>query len=206
MTIDASESFPLKWPHGKPRTESYRRVRSAFGTSMSRARDSLLKELKLLGARYIVISTNVETYMRGGQQIPYADQSKSMEDPGVAVYYSWKEEQYCISCDKYKALMDNMQAVNKTIQAIRGIERWGTGDMMKAAFQGFKALPEPPKATIPSDWDILGIRVNASEDEIREAYLNKVKIHHPDRGGNHEMFVVVRHAYDNLMKKSKVHG
>ena len=36
-----------------------------------------------------------------------------------------------------------MQAIAKTIEALRGINRWGTGDMMEAAFKGFSALPAP---------------------------------------------------------------
>lgn len=143
--MNSEDSFPLKWPVKRPRTEKRNRKAAAFKTSMARARDSMLRELARMGASQVVISSNVETYTRGGQTIPYADQSKQMEDPGVAVYYIWRQEQYCLSCDKYNSVMDNMQAINKTVEAIRGIERWGTGEMMRAAFQGFKELPFPIK-------------------------------------------------------------
>ena len=197
--MNSSDSFPLKWPDHRKRTESWYRKRAPFKTTMARARDSVLHELKLLGASQVVISTNIETYRRGGMDIPYADQSRVDQDPGIAVYYFWKGEQYCLSCDKYKTVMDNMQAVNKTIEAIRGIERWGTGEMMKAAFSGFKELPPPPKTSV-SSWDVLNVRQGATIDEIREAYRSKVKVHHPDAGGDPVAFMDVQRAYEELTK------
>jgi hypothetical protein len=202
MNITAIDSFPLNWPVGRERKKEWERTRSAFKTTPARARDGVISELKRLGARNTVISSNVETYSRGERTYMYADQSKAQSDPGVAVYYTWKDEQYCLSCDKYKTVMENLQAIAKTIEAIRGIERWGTGEMMKAAFSGFKALPEPPKETVQSAWEILGIRPGSSEHEIKNAYRKKVKIHHPDvPGGSAFMFNKIQTAYEELIKQ-----
>lgn len=187
-----TESFPLKWPAGKPRTDKYSRKPAPFKTTPGRARDELLRQLKLLGARDIVISSNVATYMRGGQEIMYADQSAAKEDPGVAVYYTWNKEQYALACDKWNAVVDNLQALMKTVDAIRGIERWGTGDMMKAAFAGFKALPESKETAW---YDVLGVTMNSDEATIKEAYRKKVMQHHPDRGGNNDEFNIIQKAY-----------
>ena len=106
-----TESFPLKWPAGRERTSSYHRKNAAFKTTPGRARDELLAELKRLGASNIVISSNVATYRRGGQDIMYADQSAAKEDPGVAVYYTWKGEQYSLACDKWTTVTDNLQSL-----------------------------------------------------------------------------------------------
>lgn len=51
------EAYPLSWPQGYPR--SARREHSRFQTSMANARDGLLEELRLMGARQIIISTNI---------------------------------------------------------------------------------------------------------------------------------------------------
>lgn len=185
-----TESYPLKWPAGKPRTEKYYRKAAPFKTTPGRARDELLHQLKLLGASDIVISSNVATYSRGGQTIMYADQSQAKEDPGVAVYYTWNKDQYALSCDKWNTVMDNLQALMKTVDAIRGIERWGTGDMVKAAFQGFKALPET------TEWyTILEVSPKADESTIKEAYRKKAMQHHPDKGGNSNTFAIITNAY-----------
>lgn len=103
-----TEAFPLKWVFGRERTPKCSRKVAPFKTSPARARDELLHELKLLGARDIVISSNVATYRRAGQDVMYADQSSAKEDPGVAVYYTWKGEQYALACDKWTTVMDNL--------------------------------------------------------------------------------------------------
>lgn len=195
-----TESFPLSWPIGKKRTEKYRRRKDPFKTTMGKARDELLRQLRLLGASNIVISSNVATYHKGGKEIMYADQSAAKEDPAVAVYYTWKQSQYVLCCDIWDSVTGNLQALNKTVDAIRGINRWGTDDMMEAAFTGFKALPpkeekkEQPK---PPRWfEILGVRHNASIQEIKEAYRKKAMQHHPDRGGNDDNFHRIQKAYE----------
>lgn len=204
MKTSASNSFPLKWPVGRARTGSYRRVAAPFKTSMARATDGVLTGLRRLGASHIVISTNIETYMRGGQEIPYASQAKQQDDPGVAVYYSWKGEQYCLSCDKYKSVTDNMQAINKTVEAIRGIERWGTGEMMKAAFQGFKELPE--QSDKKEWWKVMCYEQkpgNASWDwaGVEAQYKSLAKKLHPDMpGGTTSAFQELQSAFTEAKK------
>jgi hypothetical protein len=200
-----TEAFPLQWPVGRERTSGYSRKSAPFKTTPGRARDELLHQLKLLGARDVVISTNVATYFRGGQEIMYADQSAAKHDPGVAVYYTWKGDQYCFACDKWNSVTDNIQALMKTVDAIRGIERWGTGEMVKAAFSGFKALPQPAE-TNPMDWyAILELSKNRiiTETDIKEAYRKKAMVCHPDRGGNPQEFARLHNAYLEAMRQLK---
>lgn len=192
-----TESFPLKWPMGRERHSKHSRKPAIFKTTPGRARDELLHELKLLGARDVVISSNVATYRRGGQDIMYADQTAAKEDPGVAVYYTWKGEQYALACDRYTTVTDNLQALNKTVNAIRGIERWGTGEMMKSAFAGFKELPE--RSSAPTWFEVLGVSSRASREQIKEAYRRKAFETHPDRGGSTEKFNAVQTAYEQGM-------
>ena len=49
----------------------------------------------------------------------------------------------------------------------------------------------------------LGINKNASQDEIKKAYRNLAKTHHPDRGGNQKMFQQINEAYDTLKDPQK---
>jgi hypothetical protein len=194
------ESFPLQWPLGRGKTTSYQRRDAAFKTSMGKAREELLRQLKLLGARNVVISSNIATYIRAGQEYMYVDQRKSMDEPGVAVYYSWKNEQYALACDRWKTVADNLQALNKTVEAIRGLERWGTGEMVKAAFMGFKELPAQTQAEV-SIWDTLELRVKPqSPDVVRDAFRRLSKIRHPDvPGGSTVAFQKLNDAYQKAM-------
>lgn len=195
------ESFPLHWPLGRKRTESWARKNATFKTSPGKARDELLYQLKKLGARDIVISSNVATYKRAGQEIMYADQRAAGDDPGVAVYYTWNGEQYSLACDKWKYWPDNLHSLNKTVEAIRGIERWGSGEMVKAAFVGFKALPEATKGK--TCWDVLDIQPTRNEDLIKSMYRSKAQSAHPDRGGSTEKFQELNNAYDAAIRYAR---
>jgi hypothetical protein len=65
--------------------------------------------------------------------LPYANR-RAPSDTGAAVYFSYKGRQMCFACDKWQDVYDNIYAISKTIEALRGIERWGAGDMVEQAF------------------------------------------------------------------------
>lgn len=187
------ESYPLSWPQGYPRTKKQKS--SQFQVSMSVARDELLDELRRLGARNVIISTNVATYERGGRQIPYADQK--VEDTGVAVYFEWEKEQHVIACDRWKSLDGNMRAIGLTVSALRGLERWGATDILKRTFSGLKQLPEQGSGR--PWWVVLGVERDAPVDELKSAYRRRAKETHPDfsEDGSSEAFREVRHAWSD---------
>jgi len=55
-----------------------------------------------------------------------------------------------------------------------------------------------------SPHDILGVDAKATKAELRKAYINKVKVYHPDcadtflREYNQEMLKIINLAYDKL--------
>lgn len=184
-------AFPLQWPAGRPRTTC--RTVARFDTSFAQARDGLATELERLGAKRPILSTNIELRLDGQ---PYAG-SANPPDPGAAVYFTYKGKSYAFACDRWRHVEDNIQAIRKTIEALRGIARWGTGDMMEAAFTGFAQLPEK---TGPDCWDILGIPVHtATETGILQAYRELAKKCHPDAGGTAQEFHLLTQAKDNAL-------
>lgn len=52
-------------------------------------------------------------------------------------------------------------------------------------------------------YEILGVKYNASENEIKKAYKRNALKHHPDRGGDEEEFKKISHAYEILSDKNK---
>ena len=52
-------------------------------------------------------------------------------------------------------------------------------------------------------YNILGVNRDASPDEIKKAYRSLSKVHHPDKGGDEEMFKKISHAYDILSDSNK---
>jgi DnaJ family protein A protein 2 len=52
-------------------------------------------------------------------------------------------------------------------------------------------------------YQILGINRNSTEEEIKQAFRNLAKTHHPDKGGNKEKFQELQEAYDTLTDPNK---
>jgi len=166
-----SEAYPLKWPNGWPRTRSPKRSR--FEVTFARARDELVDEIQRMGGRYVVLSTNVAVRRDGW---PYANQAEP-KDPGVAVYFQRGDRQMVFACDRWDRVKDNMRAIAKTIEAMRGIERWGASEMMERAFAAFEALPAP-KTWRETFGDV------RTADDLHRTYREKAKKAHPDAGGS----------------------
>lgn len=55
----------------------------------------------------------------------------------------------------------------------------------------------------PNLYKILGIKSTASLEQIKKAYRKKVKKHHPDIGGDPELFKQIQEAYDILSDSEK---
>lgn len=184
---DDIQAWPLSWPVGWPRNQ--KPVDSNFKTPLVDARNGLVRELQLLGARGIVISSNAELLSDGR----IAARQRRIDDTGVAAYFLLGGEQKCIPCDRWIRLEDNVHAIELTVNALRGLERWGAKEIVAAAFQGFQALPASTDGA--SWWRLLGVAPDASEVEIEAAYRRLAKRHHPDAGGDGEMFQRLTTAY-----------
>lgn len=190
MSTIGIEAYPLHWPANKPRTQTSRREASRFETTFARARDSVLNEVKLLRGSRVVISTNVSLRRDG---LPLAGQ-RQPDDPGVAVYFLDRAgTQKCIACDRWKKVEDNLWSIAKAIDALRGIQRWGTGDMVDAAFSGFAALPAPKPSP---NWSVVfGMPAHSTTEAVKARYRELAMRHHPDRGGSREEMEAVLRAF-----------
>ena len=191
-----SKQYPLQYPIGRPRNQNPERSKFKPGSIYSEAQ-SVFKQLELMGADNIIISSNMQ-YRADG--LPYTRQNVS--DTGVAVYFkSSNGEEQCIPCDSWISLEENMRAIAKTIEAMRGIERWGGKALMNAAFSGFKALPSalvtpPPDRPHRDWWVVLGVERNADAPTVKQAYRRAQATSHPDSGGNSYDFQEVQAAYE----------
>ena len=187
------KQYPLQWPLGWKRTQNPLRSRFEPGSVYAESY-VVLQELRRLGASEIVISSNMQ-YKADGT--PYARQP-NISDTGVAVYFKLNGNEQCIPCDKWLRLEDNLRAIAKSIEALRGLDRWGAKEFVSAAFRGFKALPESGSAApLRRDWwVVLGVSSQANALEVKAAYREKLKLTHPDMGGDPSEFAEVQTAYD----------
>jgi hypothetical protein len=187
------EAYPLCWPSTWKRTDRYHHKVAHFAThSLASARDYVLNELRKMGAKNVIISSNVRLRLDG---LPRSTQA-TPEDPGVAVYFELKGENKVLACDLWHRVQDNLWAIGKHIEAIRGQERWGVGTINQA-FMGYNALPSPQT----SWWIVLEVDRDADFETIREAYRKKVKNAHPDTGGSEEEFILIQTAWNDMREE-----
>lgn len=208
-------AYPLSWPQGWPRVKTPRS--SAFGKpgryegsegsrnwirprghSMEEARSFLWAELSRLGAANGILSTNFKIRLDGQ---PYSGQAQP-GDRGAAVYFKLKGRDVSLACDKWDRVEDNVYAIAKHVEALRGQDRWGVGSI-EQAFRGYMALPE---TTASSEWwRPLGLPLNASEEQVKQAYRVLALKFHPDnqQTGDAERFRAVQAAYEEFQRQQK---
>lgn len=184
--------YPLEWPLGYPQTK-YPKRNHSFRTTFARARDFALAEIKRLGGKEVIISTDIPVKQDG---MPYADATRrTMKSQGVAVYFKYNGESVVFCCDKWNDVEHNMHAVAKSIEAIRGLDRWGVSEMLKRVFTGFEALPEAQE----NWWTVLYCQPDSDPEFVKNAYRHLIKKYHPDSTsgcGNRDQFERVQNAYE----------
>jgi hypothetical protein len=188
------ESYPLQWPAGYKRTPDHRRTNSKFKQTPEAAQNILRNELRIMGGTNLIISSNVNVRKDG---FIYFDMANSpIEEPGVAIYFKYKGKDISMCCDQFRRPWENLYALAKGIEALRGMERWGVSEFLDRAFTGFKALPEATMAD-KEIWKTLALPGKpAHEEHVHSAYKQQAKKVHPDvEGGSRELFDKLQHAY-----------
>jgi hypothetical protein len=193
----SAQAYPLHWPPGFPRWR-YSRSGGAFRTGFDDAVKNVRKSLeafardsgKAIGQP--VLSSNIDF-----NPLTVRNPNKRPNDPGVAVWFVWDGISVCIAVDRYDNPAANLQAIHHIIEARRVELRHGTLALVRATFEGFKALP-PPKR-----WqDVLEYhKTPASKHEIEENYKRIARSRHPDAGGSVDAMAELNNARDTAMRE-----
>lgn len=159
----------------------------------------MIEELSRLGAANVVITSDLPTRNDG---LPYSN--GRADDPGIAVWFvladgKGKLHERVFPCDKWRTHAENMTAIARTVEAMRGMDRWGVGQVIERAFAGFTALPPGPSSTISPPverpWrEVFAPWARALDELSKSERLALVKYRyrdamdraHPDRGGSHD--------------------
>lgn len=184
-------AYPLSWPPGFPRTASARRENGQFRTNYSNAPGNVQKSLIAFardsGKKITdpILSSNIDLMgqIKDG-------------DPGVAVWFTWDNIQVCIPVDRYTTAASNLQAIHHIIEARRVELRHGTLALVRATFEGFRALPAP------KHWsEVLGVPRVATPEQITDAYRDRARRAHPDAGGSTAAMSELNTARDTALKE-----
>lgn len=215
QTSIPSDAYPLTWPAGFARTAPGERQRARFGKAgdsigrkpltVAQARDRLMAEIDRftkpgqpwrINPAEVVISSDVPVRKDG---LP-ASGRLAPDDPGVAVYLWLDGEPHVFPCDAWDRVADNIAAVAAHLGALRGIERWGVGDL-RQAFTGWRALPDPESAGGRSWREVLGVPADAGPEAVRSAYMRRRREAHPDNGGTPSEFHAVQVAWEQAQSE-----
>lgn len=194
-----TQAYPLHWPAGWPRAKYREKARfSEKGSdgyprtlSMATAFERLEDELEAIGAKEMILSSNLERTLSGR---PKGNQGEPV-DQGVALYFLRKGKPIALACDRWNRVADNINAIAKHIEAIRGMERWGVGSVDQV-FTGYERLPAPEHWT-----QVLGVSPNASAAEVNVAYRQRARSAHPDQGGSGDRMARLNAARDAAIRQ-----
>lgn len=178
----------LQWPDGWPRTPADQRRKAPYKTGIGASARALEAELRLMGAANVVISTCLPARQDG---LPRAGEPEP-DDPGVAVYWTLGGKSHAMACDVWTRVRDNLRAVGLSIEALRGLGRWGATQVVHRAFSGFAALPAGP-ARVVEEWARQRLRMPPEGPvpfELRhyeERYRSLVQLYHPDKNDGEDL-------------------
>lgn len=165
-------AYPLQWPAGWPRTDALKREPGKFRCTVAGALEELRRQLTLMGAKSVVLSSN------------YTLGTSNLVDPGVCVYFQREGLDLAIPCDRWRRIEANIKAIALTVEALRGMDRWGAKHMIRAMFSGFKLLPAGASRS-PEWWKVLGCDPHTPTERVLELHRQLMKRIHPDVGGSH---------------------
>ncbi|ELZ84423.1 heat shock protein DnaJ domain protein [Haloferax elongans ATCC BAA-1513] len=123
------------------------------------------------------------------------------DDPGFVMRWSKNGEQFAVACDRYSRLRDNVREVYKWIHETRMRSQRGvvTGEDEFAAARLPSADDVVAAPASRSPHHVLGVDPDASEDEVEDAYREKLHEVHPDRGGSHAEFQKLQNAKEAML-------
>lgn len=189
-------AFPLAWPAGRPRVAATQRQHARFTgdavpLSVLAGLTRVREELARLEARYVVISTNVEMRTDG---LPRAERVPP-RDPGAAAYFQLDGRLYCISCDRWALVPDNLAAIAGHLEATRRLLRFGVQTLAEA-LSTFVTVPVEP-APAPRSWrTVLGFKLSdrPTLEAVEAMYRVLARGLHPDTGGSDEAMAELNRA------------
>jgi len=180
MAFEGVTRYPLYWPEGWKRANHRRRSAYHRNNSFAGCRDFVLAEMRRLGSREVIISSNIPLRNDG---LPKADFAEP-KDPGVAIYWVQKGAPRVIACDAWTKVWENLRAIGLTIAAMRALDRHGASQVLERAFAGFAALPAAGSARGWREVLFGDPHIAATLDQVERAFIELAKIHHPDKGGD----------------------
>lgn len=206
-------AYPLSWPFGWKRTNPTARQVAKFARVQGNAQQTWVSKLSIddaltrlegeldrLGAKQTLLSSNLQTRLNGSIKPGQGEPS----DTGVAVYFEFRGQSRVLACDRWRRIADNIAAIAKHIDAMRGQDRWGVGTL-EQAFLGYSALPAPGQHAQRPWWKVLGFEERVALEVAKTAHRRLTTEYHPDNPdtGNEAMMAEINAAWTAAQADAK---
>lgn len=196
----------IDWPAWAERTSPAERGRTSKYSvtkhqAISRLEDELMQRV---GADDWRLSTAAPHRKSDG--LPYADARP--DDPGAVARWTKDGDQYCVACDRYTGLRDNIRTIGLYIEEKRrmsnrpvetGQDEFATARLPPGEDEasGEVVVAEPPQ----DPHEVLGVSPDAPEPVIRGAFRELAKEAHADQGANPDYDLAeIKRARDQLLE------
>lgn len=182
------------WPGGV--SEMHRdRQHSPFRAPFARTAEELGRELRMLGARRVVVEIALEERdFRTTDGLPRA-QSRARH-PGVVVSIADSDHgSMRYACDKFRTWQENLRGIAKGMEAQRLLARYGIAERGEQ-YAGWKQLAQTTMSTAEAS-AILRRHAAIDADEAmdpRAMYRRALQRAHPDHGGTTDALAEVQNA------------
>lgn len=180
------------WP-GK-QTPSHAQKASPFQATYAKTLDLLETELSHLRAKDILIQAYFDR--RDIRNDGWPRSSTRPKQNGVIVTFERNKQTMSFPCDTFKGWEDNLRAIALALEALRKIDRYGV-TRNNEQYRGFAQLPPASDVSVARAGALafFGKVTGWSESQITAdidgAYRAAAAILHPDKGGNHDAFVLL---------------
>ncbi len=133
----------------------------------------------------------------------------------VKITFDRAGKRYVRECAKWENSLDNLRVIGLQIEYLyRALEVYAE-DIVESSFDiefdrifnGFLATPDDTALLLgdgKSPWyEVLGVKADATREDIRSAFRALSMVHHPDVGGKEEDFRRLNEAFKEGMKIAK---
>lgn len=191
----------LAWPKGIAKTET--REWSTFWILMPGCWRDFVRQLKKMQACNVEICWNLTCEVLDEAILVDGDPEETDGiDTSVVIHFDWQTNRYRVVCGRWKTFAENLRGCYYTLRGMHDFRISGAESVSDPIFQScfIDKLRTPiPKKTV--SWrKILGTKRFPNANEIRMAWKEKAKMHHPDNGGNEDDMKRINAAKDEAMK------
>lgn len=116
---------------------------------------------------------------------------------GLSGTYAERDTRIELGCSEWDTPRENLRAIWYAVESLRMNEQRGVGELAQQAYAQL-AAPQADTGYRNLNLAALELQPGATDEEIEQAWRRMAREHHPDAGGDEEVFKQLNAAYRAL--------